>query len=86
VREATGLDYEAEIWWGLLAPRGAPPALIQAVGRAARDALAEPEVSRIYEAEGARPAHSTPEAFAENLRTDLTRYREVAQVANIRLE
>ena len=86
VREATGLDYEAEIWWGLLAPRGVPPALVQALNQAAREALAEPEVSRIYEAEGARPAHSPPEAFAENLRTDLARYREVAQAANIRLE
>ena len=86
VREATGLDYEAEIWWGLLAPRGVPPGLVQALNHAAREALAEPEVSRIYEAEGARPAHSPPEAFAENLRADLSRYREVAQAANIRLE
>ena len=86
VREATGLDYDAEIWWGLLAPRGVPPALIQALNRAAHDALAEPDVTRIYEAEGARPAPSSPEAFAQNLRSDLARYREVAQAANIRLE
>ena len=53
---------------------------------AAHEALAETEVTRIYEAEGARPAPSSPEAFAQTLRADLARYREVAQAANIRLE
>jgi tripartite-type tricarboxylate transporter receptor subunit TctC len=48
--------------------------------------LAEPDVARIYEAEGATPGGSTPQQYAEVLRDDIARFREVAQAANIKLE
>ncbi len=83
VREATGLDFEAGIWWGLLAPRGTATA---ALNQAVRAALAEPDVVRIYEAEGARPAPSSPEEFAAALAADIARFREVAAAANIRAD
>jgi tripartite-type tricarboxylate transporter receptor subunit TctC len=86
VREATGLDYEAEIWWGLLTPKGVAPDVLRGLNAATREALAEPEVRRIYEAEGARPAPTSPEEFAASLRADIARFQEVAQAANIRLE
>ena len=80
---STGLDYEASIWWGLLAPRGTVSAALQS---AIRDALGEPDVARIYEAEGARPAFAPGAAFAAELAADITRFREVASRANIRAE
>ncbi|MCW8087625.1 tripartite tricarboxylate transporter substrate-binding protein [Sabulicella glaciei] len=86
VREVTGLDYDAAIWWGLFAPRGTPREVVRALNEATRAALAEPELARIYEAEGARPAPSSPEEFAATLAADIARFREVAQAANIRLD
>lgn len=83
VREATGLDYEAAIWWGLLAPRGTP---VAAISEHVRAALADPAIQRLYEAEGATPAPSTPEAFATALAGDIARFREVARLANITVE
>jgi tripartite-type tricarboxylate transporter receptor subunit TctC len=47
---------------------------------------AEADVARIYEAEGATPGGSTPQQYAEVLRDDIARFREVAQAANIKLE
>jgi tripartite-type tricarboxylate transporter receptor subunit TctC len=81
-----GLDYEVSIWWGLLAPRGLPPEVRAAVHAAANAALSEPELARIYDAEGARPARSGPEEFPALLKDELARWREVAQAAGIRPE
>jgi hypothetical protein len=36
--------------------------------------------------EGARPSPATPQAFAEILRVELARWREVAAAANIKLD
>ena len=80
---STGLDYEASIWWGLLAPRGTATGPLQA---AIRDALAEPDVARIHEAEGARPAYAPGPAFAAELAADIARFRDVAARAGIRAE
>jgi tripartite-type tricarboxylate transporter receptor subunit TctC len=81
-----GLDYEVSIWWGLLAPRGLPPEVRAAVHAAANAALSEPELARIYEDEGARPARGGPDEFRTLLREELARWREVAQAAGIRAE
>ncbi|MEI6161809.1 MAG: tripartite tricarboxylate transporter substrate-binding protein, partial [Roseococcus sp.] len=86
VREATGLDYDATIWWALFGPRGMAPEVTRILNAAVVASLAEPDVARVYEAEGATPAASTPSEFAEILRADITRFREVAQAANIRAE
>jgi len=86
VREATGLDYEATIWWGLFGPRGLPGDVTRTLNAAVRTALVEPDVARIYESEGATPSPSTPAEFGATLRADIARFREVAQAANIRAE
>ena len=86
VNEATGIDYEAAIWWGLLGPRGIPPEPMRILSAAIAASLTEPDVARVYESEGATPAGSTPEHYAEVLRHDIAGFREVAQAANIRLD
>jgi tripartite-type tricarboxylate transporter receptor subunit TctC len=86
VKEATGIDYEATIWWGLLGPKGIPPEPMRILSAAIAASLTEPDVARIYEAEGATPGGSTPQEYATVLRDDIARFREVAQAANIRLD
>jgi tripartite-type tricarboxylate transporter receptor subunit TctC len=86
VREATGIDYEADIWWGLFAPRGLPPAVLRALNEAANAALADADYTRLMTAEGATAAPGTPEAFRRIFEADTERWREVARAANIRLE
>lgn len=81
-----GVDYEVAIWWGLLAPKGLPPAVRSAIHAAANQALADPALGRTYASEGARPSPAGAEAFPRLLHEDLGRWRQVAQAANIRAE
>jgi tripartite-type tricarboxylate transporter receptor subunit TctC len=85
VKEA-GIDYESDIWWGLFAPRGLPADILTRLNAEANAALADPEMARLLQSEGARPSPATPQAFAEILRVELARWREVAAAANIKLD
>lgn len=85
VREQ-GVDYETDIQWGLFGPRGLPRPIVERLNQAANAALAEPAITRLIDAEGARPTPDTPEAFAALVRSELTRWREVARAADIRTE
>ncbi|WP_198383290.1 tripartite tricarboxylate transporter substrate binding protein [Roseomonas sp. KE2513] len=85
-RESGLPDYEAGIWWGLLARRGTPPEIRDRLNAAANEALSGGRLAGYLESEGATP---TPRSAAEGdafLRADLARWREVAAAANIRVE
>ena len=81
-----GLDYDVAIWWGLFAPHGLPAPILEKLNAETNAALRDPDLARIYQGEGARPSPETPAAFAAMLRTDIARWREVGQQANIRLD
>ena len=85
VKEA-GIDYESDIWWGLFAPRGLPAEILTRLNAEANAALADPEMAKLLQSEGARPSPATPQAFTEILRVELMRWRDVAAAANIKLD
>ncbi|WP_198373171.1 Bug family tripartite tricarboxylate transporter substrate binding protein [Roseomonas rosulenta] len=82
----SGLDYDIAIWWGLFAPAGLPAPILERLNAEVNDALRDPDLARLYQTEGARPSPGTPAEFTAMLRTDIARWREVAQLANIRLD
>jgi tripartite-type tricarboxylate transporter receptor subunit TctC len=85
VREQ-GIDYESDIWWGLFAPKGLPEPILARLNTEVNAALAEPDMARLFQAEGARPARATPAEFTALLQAEHARWREVAAAANIRPE
>ena len=82
----SGLDYDIAIWWGLFAPHGLPAPLLEKLNAETNAALRDPDMARLYQGEGARPSPGTPDAFTAMLRADIARWREVAQLANIRID
>jgi tripartite-type tricarboxylate transporter receptor subunit TctC len=54
-------------WWGMVAPRGTAPAILQRWSAGIRDALADAATRKKYEDLGLTPVGSTPEAFAAGL-------------------
>ncbi len=85
VREQ-GIDYESDIWWGLFAPKGLPEPILARLNTEVNAALAEPDMARLFQAEGARPSRATPAEFTALLQAEHARWREVATAANIRPE
>ncbi|MBR0646758.1 tripartite tricarboxylate transporter substrate-binding protein [Plastoroseomonas hellenica] len=85
-RESGLPDYEAGIWWGLLARRGIPAAIRARLNAAANEALAESRFAANLANEGATPARLSPEEGERFLQADLARWRDLAIAANIRVE
>jgi tripartite-type tricarboxylate transporter receptor subunit TctC len=76
----------SDTWYGLLAPAGTPPSRIALLQRAMVAALEDGETRRALLDQGGALVGSTPEAFAELLRTETAKWGEVVRAADIRLE
>ncbi|WP_160121252.1 type 2 periplasmic-binding domain-containing protein [Rhodovarius lipocyclicus] len=85
-RESGLPDYEAAIWWGLLGRRDIPAAARARINAAANAALGDSRLAASLAQEGARPSPGSLEECERFIATDLSRWREVAQAANIRME
>jgi tripartite-type tricarboxylate transporter receptor subunit TctC len=79
-------DFEATSWVALLAPPKTPRAVIDKLNRELNAALADPVVVEKLQTLGIVPAPGTPEALANRMRADLTKYGKVVKEANIRAE
>jgi tripartite-type tricarboxylate transporter receptor subunit TctC len=79
-----GYDFEA--WWGLLAPAGTPPAIVARLNAEVNKVLATPEFKEFLLKEGALPAPQTPEQFAATIKSDIPRWKKLAQAQNIQPE
>jgi len=73
-------------WYGLLAPKGTAPEIITTLRNAAVRALQDPAVIDALQKQGAAPSGNTPEAFAQEIRTQYDWAQEVVAKSNIRLE
>ena len=54
-------------WWGMVAPRGTPSAVVQRLATEIRAALTDPVTQKKYQDLGLTPVGSTPEQFAAAL-------------------
>lgn len=62
--------FTAQVWSGLVAPKGTPPAVINKLSGAVAQALATSEAQQRYATIGLTPASSTPEAFSDRLKQE----------------
>jgi len=86
VSEAGVPGYEASAWHAVLAPAGTPDEVVRTLHAAIVEVLAEPEVKARLERDGIEAIGSTPEAFADALDKEISKWQEVVQAAGIRLD
>jgi tripartite-type tricarboxylate transporter receptor subunit TctC len=79
----SGVDFVMGTWFGLLAPASTPTPVIATLNRALRGALADPELQKIVTSQGAEIVASSPEEFAQFLKTESERLSIVIREANI---
>ena len=79
-----GFEYGS--WIGLMAPRGLPVAVAERLHRAVVVALQQPALAEAFEANGAVPQSSTPQAFATYVANDMALNRKAIRVAGLQAE
>ena len=83
VMEAGLANYVSLQWYGLLAPAGTPPAIIQMIHGEMVKALQSKELKEKLAAEGAEPVGSTPTEFSNLIKSDYQKWAAVAKRAGI---
>lgn len=84
VAESGYPGFEADQWYGIVAPAGTPAALIARLNAEVNKALALPEVAQQLATEGAVPMATTPQAFGELIAREIPRWAEVVRAGNVR--
>jgi tripartite-type tricarboxylate transporter receptor subunit TctC len=70
-------------WFGALLPAATPRAIVRKMSVDINGVLAQPEVSSSLAQTGIEPAGTTPERFAEVLRRDAARWKQMIREAGI---
>lgn len=86
IAEAGLPGYEAALWYGIVLPVKAAPALIARLNTEFVQAIQQPDVRERMNSEGVQVIGSTPEQFAEHLRRESAKWGKVIRDAKIRLQ
>lgn len=83
VAEAGVKGFEIENWYGLAAPAGTPPAVINILNREVLKILKDPKVVSDLSKEGGIIRPDTPEQFAKFLAADVPRWKKIVTDAKL---
>jgi len=86
IAEAGLPGFEASLWYGIVLPVKAAPALIARLNTEFVQAIQQPDVRERMNSEGVQVIGSTPEQFAEHLRRESAKWAKVIRDAKIKLE
>jgi tripartite-type tricarboxylate transporter receptor subunit TctC len=78
--------FEADQWYGVVAPRGTPADIVAKLNTAINAALTLPDVKTRLSGEGAYPAPSTPEVFGKLIASEMKRWATVVYAAGIKAD
>lgn len=78
-----GYDVETELFGGVFAPAGTPPAVIKKLNEAMRKTIADPSVHAKIKAMSVRPESSTPEELAQRVAKEIPMWADIARRAGI---
>jgi len=79
-------DLVAGNWWGLAAPVGTDPAIVQKLADAVKAAVAKPEIARQFEKLGLTAVGNTPAEFGAQIRREAAVWKGIIEKADIKAE
>jgi tripartite-type tricarboxylate transporter receptor subunit TctC len=86
VMESGVPGYEANNWWGVLAPAGTPAAIVSKLHSEIAAVLKMADIQKRFEAEGAEAVHMGSAEFGKFIRTETAKWGKVVREAGIRPE
>jgi tripartite-type tricarboxylate transporter receptor subunit TctC len=78
--------YELVSWWGLFAPKGTPPAVVERLNGAVKRALASKDLQDKFKAAGIDGSWSSPADFAALLKLEVPKWRKVIEQSGAKVD
>jgi tripartite-type tricarboxylate transporter receptor subunit TctC len=77
---------ESSGWFGVMAPKGTPAAIIDRINRAVAEASKDADLLKGLSAQGVEPMNNSPSEFARYIADMLARYRRVVEAENLKFD
>ena len=78
--------YEANNWWGMLAPAGTPPEVVEKLNKAVSAALDASELQKQFEVEGAAVVKMAPAEFGKYIEAETAKWGRVVEQGHIKAQ
>ena len=87
IEEAAKLKgYEASSWFGLLAPAGTPPEIVNRIQQEVAKSLNTPAIKEKLLAQGAIPGGNTPQEFAKMIESEHKKWAQVVKASGAKVD
>ncbi len=78
--------FEASSWFGLLAPAGTPPEVVNRLQQEVAKALNSPAIKERLQAQGAIPSGNSPAEFAKLIDSEIKKWAQVVKVSGAKVD
>lgn len=78
--------YEVSIWFGVLAPKGTPAAILQRLNTDLNKTLSQPEMLAKLRALGADPKYGSPQEFWSQIEKDSAKWSRVVKASGAKID
>ena len=86
IAESGVKGYEAEQWYGIVAPAGTPAAIVNKLAAETKALVANADVREKFLSQGIEPVYATPDEFAGYIRTSVAKYAKVIKTLGLKVE
>jgi len=86
IAEAGVPGYEANNWWGIMAPAGTPKEIVDRLYRDIQATLKSPELTQAFDREGAAAVTMSSEEFAKYIENEIVKWGRVVKEGNIKAQ
>ncbi len=86
VAESGASGFEADQWYGIVAPAGTPATRVAQLNAEINRALSLPDVLQQLATEGAQPMPGSPQAFGALIAREIPRWAEVVKAGNVKAD
>ena len=86
VAESGVPKFDMMTWTAMLAPAGTSPEIVRMLSAKVQRIVREPEVRNFLVSRGVEPAGTTPEEFAQLIRSEIAKWRDLLQRTGLKLE
>jgi tripartite-type tricarboxylate transporter receptor subunit TctC len=86
IKESLGIDFDTDIWYGLMAPAKTPAAIVRKISEDLQKVLADPDTQNRLRNAGVVPDYMNAQDMGRLIQRDVARWREVSQRIKLTLD